>query len=245
IDYARDMGAMALFDEKYGEFVRVIEVGDFSRELCGGTHVMQTAEIGAFKILSESSVGANIRRIEAITSREAIDYLRGRDAAIEALSRRLKTEPERLEAVIGEMEEELAGLRAMARDASRQRVAGESRQLAEQADDLDGIKVLAAQVETGSPEELMELSDHLKEQLGPSAIMLAADQEGKVVMVANFADQAVDRGARAGDLIKEIAPVVGGKGGGKATMARGGGGDVASLDQALDTAREWFKRKLA
>jgi len=244
IDYARDMGAIALFDEKYGEFVRVIEVGDFSRELCGGTHVNQTAEIGAFRIMSESSVGANLRRIEAITSREAVDFLRSRDAMVGRLARSLKTMPENLESALEGMMQELEELRALAREASRRKVAGESRELAAGSEDLDGIRALAAVAEASSPDELMELSDRLKEEMGPSAVMLAAAIDEKVVLVANFTDQAVERGAKAGDLIREIAPIVGGKGGGRPNMARGGGADVEKMNEAVAAAVEWFRSAL-
>ncbi len=245
MDYARDMGAIALFDDKYGEYVRVIEVGDFSRELCGGTHVTSTAQIGAFKIISESSVGANLRRIEAVTSREAIDFLRGRDRLVATLAAELRTEPERLPDAITALKEELRELRRVAEVVNRDRVAGMSGKLVSGAEDIDGIKVVAAAVEAGSADDLMELSDSLKDEMGAAAVVLAADLGGKAVLVAGFSDQVVERGARAGDLMKEVAPLVGGKGGGRPNMARGGGGDASGIEAALERAREWLRRELA
>ena len=244
IDYARDMGAMALFDEKYGEFVRVIEVGDFSRELCGGTHVTSTAQIGCFKIVSESSVGANLRRIEAITSKAAIDYLRGRDRLVDELAGELKSEPERLASVIEGMEEELKELRVQAREAASGKVADLGKELAAEANDVGGIKVLVSRTQVASADEMMELSDRLREELDPAAVVLALVDGGNVNLVANFSDAVVSRGARAGDLIKEIAPIVGGKGGGRPAMARGGGNEAGKLDEALTAAASWLAAKL-
>ena len=244
-DYARDMGAIALFDEKYGDYVRVIEVGDFSRELCGGTHVTSTAQIGVFKIISESSVGANLRRIEAVTSRQAIDLLRSRDRMVMSLARELKTEPERLDAAMAALEDELEELRELAAEVNRGKVADTSRQLVSEAEECSGIKVLAAAVEADSADELLDLSDQLKDELGAAAIVLAAESGGKVMLVASFSDQVVDRGARAGNLMKEIAPLVGGKGGGRPNMARGGGDDPAGIGPALDRSREWLRQELS
>jgi len=245
MDYAKDMGAIALFDEKYGEFVRVIEVGDFSRELCGGTHVTSTAQIGCFKIVSESSVGASLRRIEAITSKAAIDYLRGRDHQVSRMARELKTEPSRIEEVLAGMNEELAGLRSLAKEAASGKVAGIGRELADKAEAAGGVKILVEHVETGSADEMLELSDYLREQLDPAAVVLIRVEGGNVAMLANFSDAAVAMGIKAGDLIREIAPLVGGKGGGRATMARGGGNDAGGVDEALAAARSWLSDKLA
>ena len=244
MDYAKDMGVIALFDEKYGEFVRVIEVGDFSRELCGGTHVTSTAQIGVFKILSESSVGANLRRIEAITSKPAIDYMRDRDRMVDLLAQELKTEPERLPDAVAGLDAELKTLRIMARESESGRLGDLSRKLAGQAEDINGINVLVTEVEVEKPDDLMELSDHIKGALGSSAILLAAAADGRVSLVANFSDQVVERGARAGDLIKEIAPIIGGKGGGRPNMARGGGSDAGKTGKALEKARRWLAEKL-
>lgn len=244
MDYARDMGAIALFDEKYGEFVRVIEVGDFSRELCGGTHVTATAQIGVFKIVSESSVGANLRRIEAITSKAAIEYLRGRDRMVDEVAGRLKTEAERVPAAISQLEEELAELRELARKASAGKVADVASELAAGAQEAGGVKFIAAQAAVDAG-EAMDLADRLAEKLEPAAVMLAVADGGKVVLVAKFSDQVVAMGMKAGDLIKEVAPAVGGKGGGRPGMARGGGDQPRNIPEALDAARQWLLARLS
>ncbi|MHB8159993.1 MAG: alanine--tRNA ligase [Thermoleophilia bacterium] len=245
IDYAKDMGAMALFDEKYGEFVRVIEVGDFSRELCGGTHVTSTAQIGCFKIVSESSVGANLRRIEAITSRAAIEFFRDRDHLVDQLAGELKTEPERLQLTLAGQKDELKELRSLAKATTAGKVADIGREMALKAEDIDGLKVLAEQVDVSSPDEMMELSDRLREELNPAAVFLALVADGRVTLLANFSDAVVEKGAKAGDLIKEMAPLVGGKGGGRPTMARGGGNDTGKVGDTLAAARAWLLQKLA
>ncbi|MHB1389797.1 MAG: alanine--tRNA ligase [Thermoleophilia bacterium] len=244
LDYARDMGAMALFDEKYGDFVRVIEMGDFSRELCGGTHVISTAQIGVFKIVSEASVGANLRRIEAITSRAAIDYLRGRDRLVDELAASLKTEPDRLVQALAELQSEAKDLRSLAKQASSGRIGDLSRELAAGAEEISGIRILAAAVDLATADELMELADGLLEEMGPAAVLLASGAGGKATLVAKFSGQAVEKGARAGDLIKEVAPLVGGKGGGRHNIARGGGHDVAKIDAALDRAKDWLQENI-
>ncbi len=245
MNYARDMGAIALFDEKYGEFVRVIEVGDFSRELCGGTHVTSTAQIGCFKIVSESSVGANLRRIEAITSRAAIEYLRGRDQLVEKLAADLKSKPDRLEAAVTALEEELGELRLIAKEASSGQVTEIAGTLKAKATEVSGIKLMVEQVSVENGDQLLELSDRMRAELNPAAVVLAWVAKGKVSLLANFSDAVVGKGARAGDLIKEIAPIVGGKGGGRPAMARGGGNDAARVEVALAAAREWLARQLS
>ncbi|MDO8735978.1 MAG: alanine--tRNA ligase [Thermoleophilia bacterium] len=245
MDYARDMGAIALFDEKYGEFVRVIEMGDFSRELCGGTHVTSTSQIGCLKIVSESSVGANLRRIEAITSKAAIEYLRGRDRQVDELAAGLKTEPERLGSAITSMEEELKELRILAKAATSGKMADIGKKMLAKAVDISGMRVLAEQVDVSSVDELMELSDLLREELNPAAVVLALAADGRVTLVANFSDAVVGKGAKAGDLIKDIAPIVGGKGGGRPTMARGGGNDAGKVGEAIQAATDWLTQKLS
>ena len=243
MDYARDMGVIALFDEKYGEFVRVIEVGDFSRELCGGTHVTSTAQIGAFKIVSESSVGANLRRIEAITSKAAIEYFRNQEKTVGELSALLKTDPSRLAGAVSELLDEQKQLRALAREASSGKLGELSQTLVGSSEDRGGIRILATSAEVESAEELMELGDILTEQLKPAAVMLAAVLEGKVLLLAKFADQAVEKGGKAGELIRETAGLVGGKGGGRPNMARGGGPDAGGIEAAVERSWQWLKEK--
>lgn len=244
MDYARDMGAIALFDEKYGDYVRVIEVGDFSRELCGGTHVSSTAQIGAFKVISEASAGAGLRRIEAVTSRAALDCLRGNDRLLAEAAAALGTEPERLTDRIAELMLEVRKMRSIAQEQAAGQSQETSRKLAQTAEDRAGIKYLAAKVDVSRPDELLELSDLVREQIDPAAVLLTGIIDGRVSMVANFSDQVVAKGARAGDLISEIATIVGGKGGGRPNMARGGGKDAGRLGEALEKARSWLDGRL-
>lgn len=244
MDYARDMGAVALFDEKYGDYVRVIEIGDFSRELCGGTHVTSTAQIGAFKILSESSAGANLRRVEAVTSHAALDLLRKNDRLLETVAKSLGADAGNLEAAVERMKEEMRGFKELA----DKQAAGEYRQLSmelvEKAEGCAGINVVAEAVTVANPDDLLNLSDMVLKEASPGAVLLAAVIDGKVSMVANFSDQAVEKGARAGELIAEIAPVVGGKGGGRPNMARGGGSEAGRVGEAVEKARSWFSARL-
>ncbi|RJQ41821.1 MAG: alanine--tRNA ligase [Gaiellales bacterium] len=243
MDYARDMGAIALFDEKYGDYVRVLEIGDFSRELCGGTHVTSTSQIGLFKIVSEGSVGANIRRIEAITSRAAIDHMRERERIATDAARELKTDATHLLDAVVRLQDELKGLRDLARRDAAGRTMKLGEELAASAETVGGVNVVAATV-AANPDELMELSDALNEKLAPGAVVLASVTEGKVSLVAGFSDTAISRGVKAGDLIREIAPIVGGKGGGRPNMARGGGNDPEAIPRALEAARQWLRQKL-
>ncbi len=243
IDYARDMGAIAFFEEKYGDFVRVVEIGDFSRELCGGTHVSSTSQIGAFKIISESSVGANLRRIEAITSKEAIDYLRRRSSLFGSLARELKTEPELLFDEVVKLKaerERLSKLEKQAAAKSLMDLAG--RVKASQV--IDGIKIVTINEEKIKAVELPAFSDLLRERFEPAAIFVTSSFEGRVDIVANFSEKVVARGARAGELVKEVAPIVGGKGGGRANLARGSGPDIKQIRRAHERAREYLAAKL-
>jgi alanyl-tRNA synthetase len=245
MDYARDMGAIALFDEKYGDYVRVLEVGDFSRELCGGTHVTSTSQIGMFKIVSESSVGANLRRIEAITSKAAIDYMRDQEKLVNELAVELKTDAGQLHGVVDKLVDEVKELRIVARETAAGKAEELGEELAGHSEVVDGINVVVARVEVDAPDDLMSLSDELNRKLDPAAVFLAAEIDGKVVLVAGLSEGSISKGAKAGELVKAIAPIVGGKGGGRPNMARGGGSDSARIDEALEGARDWLKEKLA
>ncbi len=244
IDYARDMGAIALFGEKYGEFVRVIEIGDFSRELCCGTHVSSTAQIGAFEIVSESSVGANLRRIEAITSRAAIDFLRRRSSLVRSLARELKTGPESMLAEIARLNTELDRLGRIEKQAAARSLKSLAGQV-EATEVIGGINVVTVWDEKIEPADLPAFTDLLKERFEPAAVFVASTAGGRVNMIANFSQKAVDMGAHAGDLIKEVAPVTGGKGGGRENLARGGGPDVAKIKSAQEAARKYIAARLS
>ena len=219
---AADAGAIGLFEEKYGERVRVVSAGDYSQELCGGTHVARTGEIGPFAIVAEASTGAGSRRIEALTGTAAIAWLRERERGLLA---ELAARDER----IRELQAELKRAKATRTD-----VGG----LKDQAVVVGPVSALAAQVEAGDMDELLAISDRLKTSLGEgAAVVLGAAADGKALVVANLAPGAVAAGLSAGAIIREVAPIVGGGGGGKDAMARAGGKDPSRLAEAIDAAR--------
>jgi alanyl-tRNA synthetase len=233
LEEARRLGAMALFGEKYGDVVRMVEVGDgeFSRELCGGTHVRSTAEIALFKVLSESSSAANVRRIEAVTGPEAVKLLRERDAVLEELARELRTRPEGVRDRVAQLRE---ATKAQAQPAAPQVSVEE---LSARATEVDGFDVLVADVAAANEKDLLRVLDGVKPRLGDAAIVLGAAADGRVFFVASVAPALVERGVKAGAVVKAAAQVAGGGGGGRDTMARAGGRDPHKLDAALEAAR--------
>jgi len=241
-EYATEIGAVGLFEEKYGEFVRVLEIDDFSRELCGGTHVSSTSQIGLFKILSSQSVGANTRRIEALTSAAAIEHYRELERAWDDIATALGVKPERvpatvdaLEAQVGELQKKLKA----AESGERKDLAGE---LLEQALQVGGISVVAASPQVDATDELLALADELRERRPDAVLLLMAAVDGRVAAVVAAADAAVGRGLHAQEVLRAMMPAVEGKGGGKPTLARGGGpavdGIPAGLEAGLGRVRE-------
>jgi alanyl-tRNA synthetase len=236
LDEAKRLGAMALFGEKYGDVVRMVEIGDgsYSRELCGGTHVRSTAEIGVFKITSEGSSASNVRRIEAVTGPEAVALLRHNDDLLHEAADALRTQPDRLP-------EAVAALRAEARAAAKASTAGagpDAATLAARAAQVDGAVVLAEVVEAPDAKALMDIADRVKGKLGDSAaIVLGTVVDGRVHLVAAVTPALVERGVRAGEVVKIAAQVAGGGGGGRDTMAQAGGRDPEKLPEAIEAAR--------
>ncbi len=244
IDEAKASGAVALFGEKYGDMVRVVSCGaedkPFSRELCGGTHASNTAEIGLFKIVSEGSVGSNARRIEAVTSVGAINYLDSRLAEIDGVAALLKCRP-------ADVPARVASLLAECAEAEKKLAAaltgGQSAKLASalaNAIDTGAYKLVIARLDGIGGKEIRSAWDSIREQLGGSCacVLASATEDGKVALLAGATDDAVSAGFSAGSIIKEIAVLVGGRGGGKANMAQAGGSDVSGIDAALSAARE-------
>ena len=219
LEEARNLGAMMLFGEKYGDEVRVVEIPGYSRELCGGTHVRSTAEIGPFVVLTESSVGAGVRRIEAVTAGEAWAYLRARAAEADELRGEL-------ERARRERPAEAPAARAVA-DAPPPRVRR-----------VGDANVVVSALEGWNADELLELSDRLKNQHRPAAVVVGSSEDGRVHLVANFDGLLVERGLNASDVVREAAALVGGGGGGRPTMARAGGRDPAKLADALEAAEQ-------
>jgi alanyl-tRNA synthetase len=225
---AQKLGAMMLFGEKYGEQVRVVEIDDYSRELCGGTHVRSSAEIGAFAILSEGSVGAGARRIEAVTSGEAYALLHARAAEADGLR---------------------AELEQLRREAKKRPVAAAASDGAELVEERSaeagGVNVVIGQARGLDPNALLDVSDRLKQQRAPAAVVLASVDNGNVHLVANFDESLPGRGVNAGDVIKAAAAHVGGGGGGRPTMARAGGKNPEKVADALAEAERMIVSKLA
>ena len=241
---AEALGAMALFGEKYGEWVRVVEIDGVSRELCGGTHVANTAEIGIFKLTGEGSSAANVRRIEAITGPAASDYFRERDAALREVGE-----------LLGNPQDPLAGARraaeglkeasAGAQKAQGQALGEEAKRLAATASELDGVKVLIAATELGDQKALLDVANRVQSSLGDPVVQLLGGGSGdKVALVALASPGAVEKGLSAAELVRAAAGVVGGGGGGREDMAQAGGKDPAKLDDALAAARAIVEGKL-
>jgi alanyl-tRNA synthetase len=238
LEEARRLGAMALFNEKYGDVVRMVEVGDgsFSRELCGGTHVHSTAELGLFRILAETSSAANVRRVEAITGPAAVRFVRHRDRDLEQAAQMLRVPAERVAATVQELRERVRELeRRLKSGAGNGAVDVDA--LAATAVQADGARVLTASVDAADGDALLALIDRLKGKLGEAAIVLGAAGHGRVDLVASVAPGLVQRGVRAGEIVKVAAREVGGGGGGRDTLARAGGRDPDRLPAALDAAR--------
>jgi alanyl-tRNA synthetase len=235
---------MALFGEKYGDEVRVIEVEGVSRELCGGTHVAKTSEIGVFKILHEGSSAANVRRIEAVTGPQAVRLLREHDDALGAIAARLRTRPEDAPRVLEAQLGRTAALEQQLKSGGAGRVQELAGELAGGADEIGGVQVVTAACDVEGADELLELADRLKSRLDDAAIVVGAAGNGRPVLVASFTPAAVERGLSAADVVKQAAKVMGGGGGGRDTMAQAGGRDAAKLGEALETARRAIEAKL-
>ncbi len=238
LEEAKKTGAMALFGEKYGDTVRVVMIGDFSRELCGGTHVGHTGEIASFKILSESGVAAGVRRIEAITGNNVTAYYQEMEERLNAVARVLKTSPatllDRAEHLMAEMKVLQSENESLKSKAAKDALGDVMNQVKE----VKGVKLLAASVAGVDMNGLRDLGDQLKAKIGEGVIVLISDCDGKVNMVAMATQGAMDKGAHAGNLIKGIAALVGGGGGGRPNMAQAGGKNPAGIPDAIAKCEE-------
>ena len=244
LDEAKKTGAMALFGEKYGEKVRVVQMGDFSSELCGGTHVSNTGKIGAFKIISETGVAAGVRRIEALTGEGLMNYYAELEKTLSEVAKVLKSEPSMIVNKVTHLQEELKDLQKE-NDKLKAKLAKEAAgDITADATEIAGIKVLVKRLSDVDMNGMRDLGDEAKEKLGDSVIVFACENAGKANLVAMASDAAVKKGAHAGNLIKEIASLVGGGGGGRPNMAQAGGKNPAGIDDALEKAKECIANQI-
>ncbi len=241
---AEALGAMALFGEKYGDWVRMVEVDEVSRELCGGTHVANTAEIGIVAIVSEGSSAANVRRIEALSGPAAIDWFRERSDALDQAGALLGSKRDAVGAA-RRAAERLAELESSVAKAGRQEVGEEFERLAGEGEDVAGVRVLAAEATGADQRALLDLADRIKQRHGDAAVVLGGRADGKVALVASFTRSAVERGLSAAAVIKEVAGLVGGGGGGRDDAAQAGGRNPDGLDEALGAAATAIRKALA
>ncbi len=237
IEEARKTGAAALFGEKYGDIVRVVKMGEFSSEFCGGTHISNTGSISAFKILSETGVAAGVRRIEALTSEGLMKYYAEVEKKLTASSKIVKSTPDKLEEKLASLMQELKALQSE-NDSLKSKVAQASAgEVLNKTEEVDGIKFLAFAVDNVDMNGLRELGDSMKDKLGEGVVVIASKVDDKVNLLVVATDEAQKRGAHAGNLIKSIAKCVGGGGGGRPNMAQAGGKNPAGIEDALKSAK--------
>jgi alanyl-tRNA synthetase len=241
---AERLGAMALFGEKYGDWVRVVEVDGVSRELCGGTHVANTAEVGIFKLSAEGSSAANVRRIEALTGPAAVDWFRERERRLREVGELLGAPQDPVAAARRSAERLEAAGRGAKQEQSRQ-LSEEAERLSGEALELGGVRVVCSTAPPADQRALLDLANRVQSKLGgASAIVLGGADEERVAIVALVSKQALDHGLSAASAVREAAPVVGGGGGGREEMAQAGGKHPEKLEQALETARAAIERQI-
>ena len=245
IEEARKTGAQALFGEKYGDVVRVVNMGDYSIEFCGGTHVKNTNEIMAFKILSESGVAAGVRRIEALTSKGLIRYYDNLEKKLNEAAKVLKATPDNLAEKIAHLTAENKALHSEVESLKSKLAQDAMGDVMDQVQEIKGVKLLAAEVDGVDMNGLRDLGDQLKEKLGDGVVVLASGNDGKVSLMVTATDAAMKQGAHAGNLVKAIAGLIGGGGGGRPNMAQAGGKNPAGIQEALKKAAEALEGQLS
>lgn len=242
-DEAVKAGAMALFGEKYGDQVRVLRIGEFSTELCGGTHVQRSGDIGCFKIISETGVASGVRRIEALTGKGCFEWLNCREKSLENIASLVKSNIENAADKVYQLAEKNKQLEKELEKLKSKLASAAGGELSEQAVDVKGIKVLAVKLEDADPKGLRDMADQLKNKLGTAAIVLAAVNSGKVSLIASISKD-LTKTIKAGDLVNLVAIKVGGKGGGRPDMAQAGGNKPEQLDDALKCVPAWVTEQL-
>ena len=244
LEDARRSGAIALFGEKYDDPVRVLSLGNYSVELCGGTHVSRAGDVGLFKIVSEGGIAAGVRRIVALTGEAALSWVHSMEDRIERIAHSMKADAE---TVVDRVDAMLARSRELERDLERLKTrvaASHGDDLAAQAVDIEGLKVLAAKIDGADPKALRKTVDRLKSRLGSAAVVLASVNAGKVALVAGVTKDCTDR-IEASMLANHVARQVGGRGGGRAELAQAGGNDPSRVDQAISSVQGWVREQLA
>ena len=241
IDEAKQIGAMALFGEKYGDVVRVVNMAPYSIELCGGIHVNNTSEIGLFKIVSESGTGAGVRRIEAFTSKSAFLYLESVQEKFNAVKTqvKVKTDEQVLEKIV-QMQSDEKELTKQLEQKNKEVTALKMGDITDQVEDINGLKVLATEVEVANAKAIRETMDDFKSKLQDTVIVLVSNVDGKVSLVATVPKELTAK-VKAGDIIKNMAPIVGGKGGGRPDMAQGGGTQPENITESLRFIKDYIK----
>ena len=236
-DAAIESGATALFGEKYGDTVRVISVGDFSKELCGGTHAQSAGDIGLFKILSEGGIAAGVRRIEALTGEGAIRTVHEQEKVIRSIAESLKSEPAKVEARVRKLLEQQKELEKQIATLQARLNSERSGELLDQAKEVSGVKVLAARVDGLDGKKMREMADQLRDKLASGVIILGGENDGKAALLVAVTNDLTPR-LQAGTIIKSLAEQVGGRGGGRPELAQAGGSEPQNLDKALESATE-------
>lgn len=244
LDEARRRGAMALFGEKYGDKVRLVEVPGVSRELCGGTHVSATGDIGLFLITAESSIAAGMRRIEGVTGEAAYRLAAGWRENLDDLSHMLKASPDEVPARVEAMAERVRSLEKQLKAAQAQAARVSAGDLLDDAVAVADFRVLSAKVDGATRDSLRSMADSLKSRIGSGVLHLAAETDGTVSLIVTVTDDLIKRGIKAGDLAREAAGMVGGGGGGRPDMAQAGGKDASKLDEMVAAFPDLVKAKL-
>ncbi len=238
IEEAKKLGAMAIFGEKYGDIVRVVSMGDYSIEFCGGTHIDNTGKVGGFKIISESGIAAGVRRIEAITGSKVISYLEGKETTINTVAATLKSSESDLARKAVQVMTEIKSLESTIKSIKSDEISGSVGDIIASAKEIGGVKLICRKFENSDIDQLRSISDAVKEKTDSVILVLASVNGGKVTFIVSVSEDLIGRGYHAGKLIKEIAAAAGGGGGGKANMAQAGAKDPSKVEAALAKAEE-------
>jgi alanyl-tRNA synthetase len=243
-DSAVESGAMALFGEKYGDTVRVLKIGDFSTELCGGTHAKRAGDIGVFKLVSETGVAAGVRRVEALTGRKALEWIDRQEKSLQQIMGLVKGTQDNVKEKVQQVMERNRQLEKELEQIKGKLASSAGSELADQAVEINGIKVLAARLDGADPKSLRDTVDQLKNKLGTAAIVLATVSGDKISLIAGVTKDQT-KAIKAGELVNMVAQQVGGKGGGRPDMAQAGGNDPEALNDALKSVPDWVQQQLA